>query len=122
MRKNQDAVELFLEDIAMTNGDFHKIITTLRDHFLFYGPDLVEGIKYGGIVFSRGKELLGGIFPYRNHLSIDFSKGIELPDPHGILGGSGKFRRHIKLTKEKDIEANQVESFIKQVCELSLTN
>ena len=34
---------------------------------------------------------------YTSHVSVGFYVGSAMPDPHGLLEGSGKFMRHVKL-------------------------
>lgn len=113
---DSERVEKFIDDIGSVNTRFHSILLTLREIFLESGVDLEEGIKYGGLVFSRDSKLIGGIYIYKSHLSIEFSQGADFDDPEGLLQGSGKFRRHLKYTSENDIQANQSEAFIKQAC------
>jgi|SRR5690554_185362 len=115
-QNDPEIVEQFIYDIESVNTQFHSILLTLRGFFLTFGPDLEEGIKYGGLVFSRGGKLVGGIYVYKNHLSIEFSQGANFEDPDSLLEGSGKFRRHLKYTCDQDIQANQSEAFIKQAC------
>ena len=73
---------------------------------------------YGGIVFEleagNSKTLVCGHFVYKNHVSLEFSKGNELRDPNGVLEGKGKYRRHIKLTRQSDIDQKFVRSMIEQ--------
>ena len=73
---------------------------------------------YGGIVFEleagNPKTLVCGHFVYKNHVSLEFSKGNELRDPNGVLEGKGKYRRHIKLTQQSDIDEKFVRSMIEQ--------
>jgi hypothetical protein len=38
------------------------------------------------------------------HVSVGFFQGAELPDPEGLLEGSGKFMRHVKV--RPDVEAD----------------
>ncbi|MEX2964205.1 DUF1801 domain-containing protein [Microbulbifer sp. TYP-18] len=116
MAKN---VEEFIQDIAISNANLHGILIELRKLFGSCGQDLAEGIKYGGLVFAKNERLVGGIFIYKNHLSLEFGQGAEFDDPDGLLEGKGKFRRHLKFTSEKDIEPNQTKAFIKQACRLN---
>jgi len=44
---------------------------------------LSEDIKYGGLVFMKSGSLIGGIFPYKNHISIEFSNGSSFSDSQG---------------------------------------
>ncbi len=73
---------------------------------------------YGGIVFEKeaGKHntMVCGHFVYKQHVSLEFSRGAELNDPDGILEGKGKYRRHIKLYDPADILAKDVRSFVDQ--------
>lgn len=42
--------------------------------------------------------------PYANHVVLGFYYGAELPDPHGLLEGSGKRMRHVKLRTKADLD------------------
>ena len=77
-------------------------------------PALSEGIKYGGIMFTADQEC-GGIFPSKNHVSFEFSRGYKMRDPDGLLLGTGKFRRHLKFRSVADIEAMSTEFFVQQM-------
>ncbi|HWO93544.1 MAG TPA: DUF1801 domain-containing protein [Dehalococcoidia bacterium] len=34
---------------------------------------------------------------YRDHMNVGLFNGVVLPDPAGLLEGSGKFMRHVKV-------------------------
>ena len=76
---------------------------------------LVEGIKYGGLVFNLSNQLVAGIFSYKNHISIEFGNGAEFSDPSGLLEGKGKMRRHFKIVESADLDDKKAAFFIKQV-------
>lgn len=40
----------------------------------------------------------------QGHVSLGFNYGSELPDPQGILEGSGKMYRHVKIRELADLE------------------
>ncbi len=73
---------------------------------------------YGGIVFElepgNPKTMVCGHFVYKNHVSLEFTKGHELRDPECVLEGNGKYRRHIKLTSQSDLSEKIVRSMIVQ--------
>ena len=73
---------------------------------------------YGGIVFEleagNHKTMVCGHFVYKNHVTLEFNQGYELRDPKGVLEGKGKYRRHIKLTRQGDIVEKYVRSMIEQ--------
>lgn len=53
-----------------------------------------------------------GVFSYTRHVSLEFPEGASLPDPHQVLEGGGKHRRHIKLRATKDIAEKQVREYV----------
>lgn len=73
---------------------------------------------YGGFVFELEagilKTMICGHFIYKNHVSLEFTHGHELRDPGHVLEGKGKYRRHIKLTRQSDLEEKSVRSMIEQ--------
>lgn len=81
-------------------------------------PGVGRRPMYGGTVFEleagNHKTMVCGHFVYKNHVSLEFSKGFELSDPDGVLEGNGKYRRHIKLTRQSDIHEKSVRSMIEQ--------
>lgn len=85
-------------------------------------PDAVGRRMYGGTMFeteaNNPKTGICGHFVYKNHMSLEFTDGVKLPDPKGILEGNGKYRRHIKLASLADIKDKEVESFLKAAFEL----
>jgi len=51
----------------------------------------------------------GAGFAYVNaftaHVNVGFFRGAELPDPDGLLEGSGRFMRHVKLRPGSDCDS-----------------
>jgi len=51
---------------------------------------------------------MDGAFAYvnafRDHVNVGFFRGAELEDPVGLLEGSGKYMRHVKLRPGSDID------------------
>ncbi|WP_341863526.1 DUF1801 domain-containing protein [Gymnodinialimonas sp. 57CJ19] len=81
-------------------------------------PRLEYTPKYGGEVFvsnpAEPQSFVGGIFLYKNHLSIEFSDGANFDDPQGLLEGKGKARRHLKLHNLAEITEKSVTGFLRQ--------
>jgi hypothetical protein len=42
---------------------------------------------------------------FKAHVNVGFFRGAELADPEGLLEGTGKFMRHVKLRPERDVAA-----------------
>ncbi|MBY4894654.1 DUF1801 domain-containing protein [Rhodobacteraceae bacterium N5(2021)] len=74
--------------------------------------------KYGGEVMvpdpAQPKAFVGGVFIYKDHVSVEFSEGASLRDPGGHLEGKGKARRHVKLRTFGDIDGKDLAGFLRQ--------
>ncbi len=109
-----DKVNDFLSDIQSISSEQFDIIISIRDVFLKSNKELVEGIKYGGLVFSASNALIGGIYIYKEHISVEFSNGANFIDTDSILEGGGKKRRHLKIYTDEDIAPKKIEYFVNQ--------
>ena len=58
------------------------------------------GPRVGDIIFS--------IALYPRYVTLFFARGVELADPHGLLEGSGKGVRHVKLRPVSRLKAAEV--------------
>jgi hypothetical protein len=54
----------------------------------------------------------GYVNAFRSHVNVGFFRGAELAGPQGLLEGSGRFMRHVKLTPEREINAAALERLI----------
>ena len=74
---------------------------------------------YGGTVIEMctadPETRVAGVFAYTKYVSLEFAKGIILDDPHKVLEGAGKVRRHIKLHSLRDIVTKDCLTLLKQV-------
>lgn len=101
-----------MSDIQSLSVENYEIAVEVRRIFFNSAPTLSEEIKYGGLVFFKADVLVGGIFFYKQHISIEFSQGATLPDPSSVLEGKGKFRRHIKIRLVDDISEKNVVQYV----------
>lgn len=95
-----------------------SVINALSEMIADLAPHAYLRPMYGGLVIELEKEnprsRIGGFFTYSEHISLEFSKGIYLADPNGVLEGSGKFRRHVKLYAVVDINNKACKSLLNQ--------
>jgi hypothetical protein len=110
----QPEIDRFLTSVSVVNIQFFEILSTLRNIVIESQADVTEEVKYGGICFFDAGLLVGGIFPRKKHISFEFSEGGAMDDPDGLLEGSGKFRRHLKLRSMDDIEEKKVSFYVDQ--------
>ncbi len=112
----ENSVEAYLQDVRNHSFEFHDMVLGIRTLFLELCPGLSETVRYGGIVFLKEKKLVGGIFVYKEHVSVEFSQGASFYDSEGILEGKGKYRRHIKLCGLEEIGEKRVGDFVEMAC------
>ncbi len=107
-------VDDFIKDIQSVNHEHAEIIELVRDLFAQENERILQEVKYGGLTFMKNGVLIGGVFPYKKHLSIEFSNGADFNDPLSVLEGKGKKRRHLKISTAEDIDAKNALYFIMQ--------
>ena len=49
---------------------------------------------------------------HATHVNVGFYRGTELPDPAGLLQGSGKWMRHVKLVTGSEVDEDALEALI----------
>ena len=108
---NTKSPDTLLADIRLISEERHDTVQTVRAlvHRIF--SPLTEEVKYGGILFTSGVPF-GGVFAYKEHVSVEFSCGSDIHDDMGLLEGGGKHRRHLKLHSLEDIEAKRLAHYL----------
>jgi hypothetical protein len=49
---------------------------------------------------------------FKAHVNVGFFRGLDLPDPSGLLEGTGKLMRHVKVRPGRPIEDGAVRALI----------
>lgn len=53
------------------------------------------------------------VSPLKERVNLYFMRGADLPDPRGLLAGTGKGMRHIKITSLAQLRSAAVKALIK---------
>ena len=101
------SVDELLREIRTLSEERYETVQAVRALAEKLISPLAEEVKYGGILFSSGVHF-GGVFAYKEHVSVEFSHGAGISDTFGHLEGSGKLRRHIKLRTPAEIKERQL--------------
>lgn len=112
------AVTKLIDDIGTASPTNHAIVTALRAIVRANAPTAIEMVKYGGLFYARTRPF-GGIFAYASHVSLEFTFGIDLADPKGLLLGTGKHRRHLRFTRPDQIDADDIGPYVAQAYALA---
>ena len=111
--KNSD-VQKWLDELKAFDADKYKTVTDAREIVFAAHENVSERIMYGGIMFTLDIDF-GGLFVSKNHVSFEFSEGVNFKDPKKLLAGTGKSRRHLKLKTSADVTEKEVAFFVRQV-------
>ncbi len=77
------------------------------------GDDLREVMHDGYPTACVGDAAFAYVGVFKAHVNIGFFNGAELPDPAGLLEGSGKFMRHVKIKPDREIDAAALQALIR---------
>lgn len=105
------SIEALLADVRLLGEDQFQIVEAVRTLVKKSVQPISEEVKYGGILFASGAHF-GGVFAYKEHVSVEFGHGAAIKDPDGFLEGGGKGRRHIKLKSLSDISTKKLATYI----------
>lgn len=76
------------------------------------GDDVRELMHDGCPVACVADAAFGYVNAFRSHVNVGFFYGALLEDPAGLLQGSGKRMRHVKLQPGSDIDAEDLRKLI----------
>ena len=69
------------------------------------GDDVRELLHDGHPTACIADAGFGYVNAFKAHVNVGFFRGAEIADPKGLLEGTGKFMRHVKLRPGDDIDA-----------------
>lgn len=99
-----------LEDfLANYSPQVRELALGTRALILRVFPDALELVDAPSkiIAYGRGRkyaDLVCALAPFRGHVNLMFARGAALPDPAGLLQGTGKRARHVRLTSPAGLD------------------
>ncbi len=90
--------------IAKLKHPNKELVEALRKLVLETSP-MEEAVKWGFPHYSQNGGVCA-IIPYKDHVNLEFYRGTELDDPDGLLEGTGKKLRHVKIRKLDDVKTD----------------
>ena len=95
-----------------------EAVAALHKLILAAAPQCTSSIKWAQPVYEQG-----GPFAYmkafKNHVNFGFWRGVDLPDPKGLLEGTGDSMRHVKITSTKDIQPAAFKALVKAAVKMN---
>lgn len=103
------AVETWL---AWQKGELGQIARHWLETLRNAGPDVRELLHDGHPTVCVDDAAFAYVDTFKAHVNIGFFCGADLPDPAGLLEGSGKRMRHVKLRPGKALDAGALSALI----------
>jgi hypothetical protein len=69
------------------------------------GDDVRELLHDGHPTACVAAAAFASVNAFTAYVNVGFFHGAALPDPDGLLEGTGKFMRHVKLKPEREVDA-----------------
>jgi hypothetical protein len=76
------------------------------------GDDVREVLHDGHPTACVGDAAFAYVNGFKAHVNVGFFRGAEIADPAGLLEGTGKFMRHVKLGPTRDVDAKALTKLI----------
>jgi hypothetical protein len=98
--------------------DIRAIEDALRRAIMAEFPDVLERVDFGNKLIAYGRsmkmrELAFAIIAHREHVNLQLADGVDLPDPTGIVEGTGKRIRHVKVRSVDAAQSAAVRDLIR---------
>ena len=88
-------------------------------------PGTTEQVDVGGKLIGYGvantyKGTVCVVMPLKAGVNFGFPRGVELADPKGLLTGTGKKARHVRLSAPADLKEPALRSLVAQSLALAI--
>ncbi|HTA66178.1 MAG TPA: DUF1801 domain-containing protein [Xanthomonadaceae bacterium] len=100
--KRDPAIEAWMHDHPDELGAIaQRWFEVMRD----CGDDVRELLHDGHPTACVGDAAFAYVNAFRAHVNVGFFRGVGLSDPDGLMEGTGRFMRHVKLGPGRNIDA-----------------
>lgn len=109
-------VERFLEELPQ---EIRAVATELRERMRELLPGAVERFHGGWKTVGYSldgtmKTWICAVLPHSKHVNVQFPRGTELDDPAGMLEGTGKKSRHVKVRSPDEARGESLDALVLQ--------
>ena len=109
--------ERFDDFMASYSPEVRALAKKARRLIMSVMPSAIEQVDPPSKIIAYGFDrtyagLVCAIAPFTAHVNLMFSRGAELPDPAGLLEGTGKRARHVRLNTLADLDNPAVRALL----------
>ena len=95
-----------------------KVVRALRDFVKKAVPGTKETMNSWGIPTFEAPDPFCLYMVAKNHVTLGFHYGTSLKDPEGLLEGTGKNIRHVKLYRQEDLKQKGLRNLVQAAARL----
>ena len=99
--KRDPAIDIWVRE---RSGELGEIARRWFEVMRGCGDDVRELLHDGHPTVCVGDVAFGYVNAFTAHANVGFFRGAELFDPNGLLEGTGKFMRHVRLRPGDDVD------------------
>ena len=107
--RRDPAIEIWMREHA---GELGAIARRWFAVMRTRGDDVREVLHDGCPTACVTDAAFAYVHAFKAHVNVGFFRGAELADPDGLLEGTGKLMRHVKLGPERDVDARALTKLI----------
>ena len=100
--KRDPAIEVWMREHS---GELGAIAEHWFEAMRDCGDDVRELLHDGHPTACVGDAAFAYVNAFTAHVNVGFFRGAEHADPDGLLEGTGRFMRHVKLRPDRDVDA-----------------
>jgi hypothetical protein len=100
--KRDPAIEVWMRG---RSGELGAMAQHWFDVMRDCGDDVRELLHDGHPTACVGDAAFAYVNAFTAHVNVGFFRGAEIADPEGLLEGTGKFMRHVKLRPERHVDS-----------------
>jgi len=94
------------------NPELRKVVRALRSYVKKTVPGTKETVNAWGIPTFEGEHPFCFYMVGKKHVTFGFHFGTSLDDPEGLLEGTGKNLRHVKLLTVDDLKKKGLKQLV----------
>ncbi len=107
--RRDPAIEVWMHEHA---GELGVIAQRWFESMRDCGDDVRELLHDGHPTACVADAAFAYVNAFKAHVNVGFFRGAELADPNGLLEGTGKFMRHVKLRPKGEVDATALMKLI----------
>ena len=107
--RRDPAIDAWMEEHA---GDLGALAYYWFEVMRKCGDDVRELLHDGHPTVCVADAAFAYVNAFSAHVNVGFFRGAELADPVGLLEGTGKYMRHVKLRPDSDLDAKALKALV----------